>query len=226
MTLNWTAAAIGRCRYGSTALWGLSGDLVGGFARRFAQQVSLFFRSESAPLLADLRRVGLIDSAGAAALSRCAADHPDFVTIGRPPAWRELPLAVRRSLGALRSEPDIETVLAAEHPVQAGYPHQRRYPRLPLQIPVEVLCAGRSAQGALRDISRGGVRLAHLPEGWLGELRRSGNATVLGILGLEADPLCRELTSGFPVGPVPVVPVCALPGGILGARFSASHPPV
>lgn len=226
MRLSWTAAGIGRCRYGSTALWSLSGDLVGGFARRFAQQVALFFRSEAAPLLADLRGVDLVDSAGAEALAGCAAEHAGFVTIGRPAAWGELPLTVRRALDGLPSQPDIETVLAAEHPVAAGFERRRRYPRLPLQIPVEVLCAGRSAQGALRDISRGGLGLAHLPEGWLGELRRAGNATVLGILGLDADPLCRELTSGFPPGPIPVVPVCALPGGILGARFSASRPPV
>lgn len=228
MTLSWTATAagIGRCRYGSSALWSVRGDLAGSLARRFARQVALFFRSEPAPLLVDLRGIGLIDSIGADALSCCSADHAGFVAVGLPTDWADFTAPVRRALGKLRLEPDLETALATAAPAWSGAAEQRRHPRLPLGIPVEVLCAGSATQGALRDISRGGVRLAHLPDGWLGELRRAGKATTLGILGLDADPLCRELTAGFPAGPVPAVPVSALPGGILGARFTAFHPPV
>jgi hypothetical protein len=95
-----------------------------------------------------------------------------------------------------------------------------------VQLPVEVLCAGRIAPASLRDISRGGLHLALLPDGWLGEARKSGAATTLGIVGLDADPLAREITARFGSGPVMAVPVRALPGGILGARFTGSPTPV
>jgi hypothetical protein len=103
---------------------------------------------------------------------------------------------------------------------------RRSSPRIPLQVPVEVLCAGRIAPASLRDISRGGLHLALLPDGWLGEARKSGAATTLGILGLDADPLAREITARYGRGPVMAIPVRALPGGILGARFTGSPTPV
>jgi hypothetical protein len=218
---------IGRCRYGLNALWSLRGDLAGSLARRFAERVGLFFRSESASLLVDLRGAGLIDSLGAARLHELHERHAGFLLVGRPASWIDLPLGVRRALAALRPAPDLETALAALAPAHgSGLAERRSHPRIPLQVPVEVLCAGRLAPASLRDISRGGLHLALLPEGWLGEARKAGAATTLGIVGLDADPLARELTARFGRGPVMAVPVRALPGGVLGARFVGSPTPV
>jgi hypothetical protein len=227
VTLDGSVAGIGRCRYGASAVWSLSEDLAGSEARRFAGRVGLFFRREKTALLVDLRGAGLIDSAGAAALSHCRSLHQSFGVVGRPASWADLPAPVRIAVQDLCPAPDLETALAATTAAdRAGIPEQRRHPRIPLQIPVEVVCAGHSALGALRDISRGGVRLSDLPDGWLGDLRRAGAVMTLGLLGLDADPLGRELTAGRGHGLVPAVPVCALPGGILGARFADAHPPV
>jgi hypothetical protein len=217
---------IGRCRYGLNALWTLRGDLAGSLARRFAERVGLFFRGESASLLVDLRGAGMIDSAGASRLEELHGRHAGFLVVGRPASWTDLPLGVRRTLSALRPAPDLETALAALAAPATGRAERRSHPRIPLQFPVEVLCAGRLAPASLRDISRGGLHLELLPEGWLGEARKAGAATTLGIVGLDADPLARELTARFGRGPVLAVPVRALPGGVLGARFTGSPTPV
>ena len=227
MTTGRAGEGFGRCRYGAHALWTLRGDLSGSQARRFAERAGLFFRSETAALLVDLRGAGLIDSIGASLLRGLREGHPGFRVIGRPAGWTDLPLAVRQVLGALRAAPDIETALtgvAAPAPPDRG--EKRSSPRIPVQIPVEVLCAGRIAPASLRDISRGGLHLALLPEGWLGDARKSGAATTLGILGLDADPLAREITARYGTGPAMAIPVRALPGGVLGARFTGSPTPV
>ena len=227
MTLEATTAGIGSFRYGASTVWSVEGDLAGSRARRFAAKVALFFRREATALLVDLRGAGLIDSAGAAALSAWRPSALPFGVVGRPACWADLPAPVRFSVEALAPAPDLETALApAASLARRDGDEQRRHPRIPLQIPVEVVCAGSWAQGALRDISRGGVRLADLPEGWLGGLRRSGAAMRLDLLGLDVDPLARELTAGLCRRPLAAVPVCALPGGILGARFTDSRPPV
>lgn len=216
-----------RCRYGGHALWRLHGDLTGSVARRFAERAWLFLRSEDAALLVDLRGAELIDTAGASLLQSLRSRQTRFSVIGRPCAWTDLPLPVRRTLAGLRPAPDIETALTAVlamHAPEGG--EKRSAPRIPLQVPVEVVCAGRVAPASLRDISRGGLHLALLPDGWLGEARRSGAATTLGILGLDADPLAREITARYGSGPVMAVPVRALPGGVLGARFTGSPTPV
>jgi ABC-type transporter Mla MlaB component len=217
----------GRCRYGAHALWTLRGDLAGSQARRFAERAGLFFRGETAALLVDLRGAGLIDSVGAALLLGLRERHPGFGVIGRPASWTDLPLAVRRSLAQLNPAADLMTALTAVAAQPAPeLAEKRSSARIPVQLPVEVLCAGRIAPASLRDISRGGLHLALLPDGWLGEARKSGAATTLGILGLDADPLAREITARYGRGPVMAIPVRALPGGILGARFTGSPTPV
>ncbi|HWR97179.1 MAG TPA: PilZ domain-containing protein [Candidatus Methanoperedens sp.] len=227
MTASWAGEEIGRCRYGSTALWTLRGNLAGSQARRFAQRADLFFRGESAALVVDLRGAGMIDSAGASRLLGLRERHPGFAVVGRPSSWVDLPYPVRRAVSALRPAPDLQTALSAfTAPPNQGYAEKRMHMRIPLQIPVEVLCAGRLAPASLRDISRGGLHLALLPEGWLGEARKTGAATTLGIVGLETDPLARELTARFGRGPVLAMPVRALPGGVLGVRFTGSPTPV
>ena len=227
MSASWCGDWVGRCRYGPHALWTIRGDLAGSLARRFADRVGLFFRSEAAALLVDLRAAGMIDSAGAARLRGLRERHPGFAVVGRPASWVDLPLGVRRTLSALHPAPDLETALASLGTTpEGGYAEKRSHPRIPLQIPVEVLCAGRLAPASLRDISRGGLHLELLPEGWLGEARKAGAATTLGIVGLDADPLAREITARFGRGPVLAVPVRALPGGVLGARFAGSPTPV
>lgn len=227
MTTNRAGDGIEHCRYGSHALWSLHGDLTGSQARRFGERAWLFFRGEAAALLVDLRGAGLIDTAGAALLQSLRERHPRFGVIGHPASWTDLPFEVRRTLAGLRPAPDLETALTAVVALPAPENGEKRSsPRIPLQVPVEVLCAGRIAPASLRDISRGGLHLALLPEGWLGEARKSGAATTLGILGLDADPLAREITARYGRGPVMAVPVRALPGGILGARFTGSPTPV
>lgn len=218
---------MGRCRYGANALWTLHGDVSGSYARRFAQRVDLFFRAESANLLVDLRGAEMIDSVGASALAGLRGRHAGFSVVGRPSSWVDLPPVVREVLRGLRPSPDLETALAAVSPrPSAEYREKRRHPRIPLQLPVEVYCAGSIAPASVRELSRGGLRLALLPEGWLGGLRKTANTTTLSIFGLEADPLGREIAAGSDAGPVTAIPVSALPGGILGARFAEAHPPV
>lgn len=227
MRLRGTGEKLRRCRYGASALWSFRGDLVGGTARWLEECVALFFRSEAAPLLLDIRDAGLIDSAGAAALDACNGSHAAFRLVGPPASWLDLPVTVRVALRGLRSEPDLETALAASATsTREGAAEQRRHPRIPLQLPVEVFCAGRTAQASLRDISRGGLRLSSLPEGWIGDLRRAGVKTAFDILGIADDPLGRELTAGFGGGAMTAVPVCAQPGGVIGARFPDARPPV
>jgi hypothetical protein len=128
-------------------------------------------------------------------------------------------------LAGLDPAPDLETALAGTlsmaSPPPAG--EQRHHARIPLQLPVELVLDGGSTIVALRDISRGGVRLDRVPADWLREMHPD---RPIGILGLAADPLGRELIRSFAPGPVPAVALHAHPGSGLGARFLQSHPPV
>ena len=188
-------------RYGSRTLWTLHDDLAGGFARRFADQVDLFFRSGETALVVDVRRIGLVDSVGAAALIRCRDAHPELHVVGRPAGWNDLTVAVRRSLLELSALPDLETALGPATRPPAN-PEQRRHPRIPLQLPVELLFGGKCVPAALLDISRGGVQLTLIHERCLDELLTGESC---GILGLIADPLGREIAGELCVEPVPDV---------------------
>lgn len=226
MTAGWKVAGIGRFRYGSSALWTVHGDLTGSSARRFAGTVDLFFRSGETSLLVDLREASLVDSAGATALARCRGAYPGFQVVGRPAIWIDLPPVVRRTLVKLEPEPDLETALtAATAPDRSDWPQQRRHARIPLQLPVELFRAGRMTTASLRDIGRGGVGLALLPKDWLQALLEDGAEPTFGILGIEADPLGREIIARLPPGPVSVVPVYEFAGSGLGARYSDNPPP-
>ena len=219
--MTWSATGIASYRYGSCALWTLSGDLAGGGARRFAGRVELFFRAEDSRLLVDLRQVGIVDDIGADALARCRGMYPGFRVIGHPATWVDLVPAVRRRLLELDATPDLETGLGALAPDPApAREDQRRHRRIPLQLPVELFFAGGRASAALRDVSRGGVRLSLVPEWCIATLRHQEH---FGILGLAADPLGREFASD---GPVPVALVRAFDAAALGARFTAPPPPV
>ena len=219
--MTWRATGVGSYRYGSCALWTVDGDLAGSGARRFADRVRLFFRAGETCLLVDLRRAGLVDSLGAAALTRCRDDHPGFRVIGHPAAWIDLVPAVRRALLGLDAISDLEAGLAAAatRPERATA-EQRRHPRIPLQLPVELFFAGKSAAASLRDVSRGGVRLALVPEWFLGSLPDGGR---FDLLGLAADPLGREIAAA---GSSPVTLVRNASAAALGASFSGSPPPV
>jgi hypothetical protein len=144
--------------------------------------------------------------------------------VGRPPAWDDLPLEVRRTLLRLGPDPDLETALASCAQRCAPPPaEQRRHPRFPLQLPVELYFAGKRAPAALSDISRGGVNLSLIPGNFLAALQAPEG---FDILGLASDPLGRELAGRFAAEPVPVVAVRTSMAAALGARFADSPPPV
>jgi len=219
--VTWRASGIGSYRYGTCALWTVDGDLAGSGARRFADRVQLFFRAGESSLLVDLRPARLVDDLGAAALARCRDAYPGFRVIGHPATWIDLVPAVRRSLLGLDAIPDLEAALAAAAPrTERTAGEKRRYPRIPLQLPVELFCAGKRASASLRDVSRGGVHLSLVPEWFLASLMEGES---FDLLGLEEDPLGREIAAA---GPVPVALVRAATGAALAARFFGSPPPV
>jgi hypothetical protein len=215
-----------RYRYGAASLWAIRGHLCGSAARRIEQLVDLFFRGDAGDLIIDLREAGFIDSAGARALTRCRGEHPDVRLVGFPPAWDDLSLDVRVALLRLDPAHDLAEALLRSFDVPRGTPELRRHARIPVQIPVELCCAGNSAMVSLSDISRGGVRFAGVPEGLLPALRLADPLVPCEILGLEADPLGSELTGRDGQRAVAAIPVHFFPGAGLGARFLESHPPV
>jgi hypothetical protein len=214
-----------RHRYGATELWSVADDVAGSAARRLGDRVDLFFRDGDGGLLLDLRGARRVDSAGARAIARCRRDHPGFRTVGRPASWADLPLGVRVRLQELDPAQDLEGVLGPAA-ARTGLGEHRRHARIPLQLPVEIALAGATTLVALRDVSRGGVRLGLVPADWVEEIRRAGPAFSLGILGLDADPLARELAGAHAPGPVPAVPVHLRADGAVGARFPEAGPPV
>ncbi|MHB8836042.1 MAG: PilZ domain-containing protein [Candidatus Methylomirabilia bacterium] len=219
--MTWRATGVGSYRYGSCALWTVDDDLAGSGARRFAERVRLFFRGGESRLFVDLRQARSVDDLGAAALARCRDDHPGFHVIGHPATWIDLVPAVRRSLLGLDPIADLEAGLTAAAPrPERATGEQRRHPRIPLQLPVELFYAGKSAAASLRDLSRGGVRLTLVPEWFLAALPEGGR---FDLLGLEEDPLGREIAAA---GPLPVALVRTPNTAVLGALFSGSPPPV
>ena len=220
--MTWGGTGICRHRYGSCELWTLDDDLAGSGARRFADLVDLFFRSGDTSLVVDVRLVGLVDSIGADALTRCRDAHPGLRVVGRPASWDSLTVAVRRSLMGLGPQRDLESAFAAALRSPAA-DEQRRHPRIPLQLPVDLLVGGRRTTAALLDISRGGVHLSHVHEQCLAALQAGGGFS---ILGLAANPLGRELTGVCGVEPVPAAPVRAAAPADFGASFFGSPPPV
>ena len=219
--MTWRDTGVGSYRYGSCALWTVDGDLAGSAARRFADRAQLFFRGGETCLLVDLRRARLVDDLGAAALARCSDNYPGFRVIGHPATWIDLVPAVRRSLLGLAAIPDLEAGLTAAAPrPEWTTGEQRRHPRIPLQLPVELFFAGKRASASLRDVSRGGVHLSLVPEWFLASLP---DGESFDLLGLEEDPLGREIAAA---GPIPVALVRATNAAALGARFFGSPPPV
>jgi hypothetical protein len=199
----------------------VDGDLVGSGARQFVNRVQMFFRAGETSLLVDLRQARLIDEVGAAALARCRDNHPGFRVIGHPATWIDLVPAVRRRLLALDATPDLEAGLTdAAPPDGRATGEQRRHPRIPLQLPVELFYAGTRASASILDLSRGGVGLSLVPEWFLSSLP-AGKSFEL--FGLEEDPLGREIAAA---GPIPVSLVRASQTAALGARFCGSPPPV
>jgi len=198
--MTWRTTGVGSYCYGSSALWTVNGDLAGSGARRFAERVQLFFRAGEASLLVDLTQARLVDDLGAAALTHCRNDYPGFRVIGYPATWIDLVPAVRRSLLQLAALPDLEAGLVAAAPrSEPTIGEQRRHPRIPLQLPVELFFAGKSAA-------------ASLPEGERFDLH-----------GLAEDPLGREIAAA---GPTPVALVRSANAATLGARFFGPPPPV
>lgn len=217
--------AVDRYRYGDVALWALRGDLEGREARRIAERADLHLRTGARALLLDVRALRWVDSAGAAAL-RASAARPGCRIVGRPAGWGSLPLAVREALRRLLPAPDLVTALSAA--TTEGAPargaEQRVHLRIPLQIPVELAAGGRTVLVSLHDMSRAGAGLALVPPGWLPELQ-SGPAD-LGLLGLAADPLGREITGIRLPELIPVAVARCGGDGRVGVLFRESPPPV
>ena len=222
--MTWRTAGIESCRYGSSALWILHQGLSGSEARRFAERMDLFFRAGETSLVLDLRQAGLIDTAGADVLMRGRGAHPGLRTVGQPRSWPDLPAAVRGALAGLEPAPDLETALLdLAPPARSAGDERRRHPRIGVRLPVSIFSSGRTDPAELRDISRSGVGLALLPGGWMegDDLERA-----FSIFGIAADPLGRELCTGFGSGPVSAVAVRTQAADALGARFTDSPPPV
>ena len=219
--MTWRRTGVGSYRYGSCAVWTVNGDLAGSGARRFAERVRLFFRAGETRLLVDLRQGGLIDDLGAAALTLCRDNHAGFRAIGHPSTWIDLVPAVRRALLGLDALPDLETGLTAAAPdSERAVVEQRRHPRIPLQLPVELFFAGRRAAASMQDLGRGGVRLTLVPEWFLAALPEGERFE---LCGLEEDPLGREIAAA---GPIPITLVRTANTAALGARFFGGPPPV
>lgn len=221
--MTWKTAGIDSCRYDAGALWVLRDELAGSAARRFAGRVDLFFRAGERSLLVDLREAGPIDSVGAAALRASRDTHPGFGVVGRPRSFDDCPGAVRRALLALDAAPDLETALGAPAGARGGAGERRRCPRIGLQLPVALCARGRTAPATLRDISRGGMQLALVPEGWFAG---DGADRSFDVLGVTDDPLGRELFAHSGRAPLAALALRAPGDGTVAARFAGSPPPV
>jgi len=225
------SAVIERCRYGGTSVWVARGALGGSEAHRLADRVRLHFRAEQAPLVLDVRGLDQVDDCGLRALARCREEHPGFRVIGRPLGWPTLPLGLRLGLDGISAGPDLATTLeraAARRSAAAARPagvQQRRHPRVPVGIPVEIILGGRTAPATLEELSRGGLRLGRLTESCAAALAAEPHPR-FEVVGLDADPFAREVLGPAASGPVAAVPVYLLAAARVGARFAESRPPL
>jgi hypothetical protein len=106
--------------------------------------------------------------------------------------------------------------------LRRNWPEKRRHKRIPLTIPVEVFCDGRSAVATLRDISLGGVRVGRASSPVVPEVEGSSSFPQLTITGIGQDPLGREIIKSLNTPETVTRPVYVLPGnGGMGVEFTS-----
>ena len=143
--------------------------------------------------------------------------------VGRPRSFDDFPRAVRRTLLGLGAAPDLETALGAPAAGRDHAAERRSSPRIGLRLPVALCARGRTAPATLRDISRGGMQLSLVPEGWFAD---DGADRGFGILGVTDDPLGRELFVRGGALPLAAFALRAPGDGTVAARFADGPPPV
>jgi hypothetical protein len=182
--------------YGDTDLWILQKNLEGTNARRVLRKIDLHFREGGGRLLVDLRRISLVDSAGAEALEKSLLHHPEVFTIGKPEDFNDLPLPVRSTLRLARPTDSLEEAITAgqtiPHPLSPEG-ERRRHHRIETRIAVEVFLDNISTAATLHDISLGGGRIGRLPHSWLRKISAGAKNLNLVIAGMEFDPLGKEI---------------------------------
>ena len=159
---------------------------------------------------------GLIDTAGAGrcALPRRATPAP---LVGRPRSWADLPRGSPRPAPARPGPRPRDRARAAGRPRAAA--ELRRHPRIALQLPVELFCAGRAAghpagHQPRRRAARDGAR---------GLVRRPAAGGSFDILGLAGPARPRDLR---PPAPAPCPPSRRAPAARqLAARFTTAPLP-
>jgi hypothetical protein len=214
-------------RYGTTTLWVLEGDLVGTQAKRLQSRVDMFFQDRERLLILDLREAGFIDSLGAAVLQGCSHRYTSFFLLGRPESFEDFPLGVRRTVLTLCPSDSLRSLLgaAAQLAESSAQEEKRRWPRLPAQFMVDLVLVNRLAAAVLTDISPGGGRLERIAQESLSEIQRDPAGQSFELIGLEQDPLGREIAQelGTPSPAATAVHFLSQVGGV-GISFRSGEP--
>jgi hypothetical protein len=226
LNLTGTREGLLQCfSYGDSDLWILRRNLEGTSAIRVLRKIELHFREGGGRLLIDLRRISLVDSAGAEVLGISFLLHPDIFTIGRPVDFDNLPLPVRSTLSLIRPAGSLEEAISARRtipPPPGPVGKRRRHHRIATQIPVEVFLDKMSTAATIHDISLGGGLIGRLPHSWLRRLSAVGENPNLVIAGIDLDPLGREIAGRYDPHAVLSRPAHILPDDTgLGVQFSS-----
>ena len=225
MTLA-TERDTGRFHYGGIDYWVLKKNVGGASARRLAELVELHFHEDGSPLILDLHQVPIIDSEGAYYLEFSRRRHADLQVIGKPRDYDTLPASIRETLDILRASESLESALSLRNgdALSRSWPRKRLHNRIPVNIPVEIFCDGRSAVASLRDISRGGVRLGRASSPVVREPEGSSSFPHLTIAGIDRDPLGLEIIRSFNTSEILTTPVYVLPGNNgMGVQFAPAQ---
>jgi hypothetical protein len=215
-----------RFHYGDTDLWILRKNLEGTNARKILGKIDLHFREGGGRLLIDLRRISLVDSAGAETLEKSLLHHPEVFTVGKPEDFDNLPLPVRSTLRLARPTNSLEEAISSGQPIPdplSPEGERRRHHRIETRISVEVFLEKKSTAATLHDISLGGGRIGHLPRSWVREIGAVGENLNLIIAGMDLDPLGREIAGRYdPYTTVLSRPAYILPDDTgLGVQFAS-----
>jgi hypothetical protein len=209
--------------YGGIDYWVLKKNVGGTSARRLAELVELHFHEDGSPLLLDLRQVPVIDSEGAHYLELARRRHAGLQLVGKPRDYATLPASIRATLDVICPSENLESALSprSRAALMRNWPQKRRHHRIPVNIPVDVFCDGRSAVATLRDISLGGVRLGRISSPIIRDLEGSPSFPQLTIAGIDQDPLGLEITRSLNTSEIVTRPVYVLPGNSgVGGQFA------
>jgi len=218
-----TERPTGHFRYGGTEYWTPRKNVGGTAARRLMEMVELHFHEDGSPLILDLRLVPIVDSEGAYYLEAARRRHPGLQVVGRPRDFATLPRSIRNTLDIIRPSESLENALSFRSRTTPGrsWSEKRRHNRIPVHIPVEIFCGGRSAVATLRDISLGGGRLGKVSSRLVRELERTSPSPELTIAGIDQDPLGLEIVKPHNSSEIVTRPVYFLSGNSgMGIQFA------